>query len=95
MLLGKDGKTTFPTVGRVVRPQGGGSQIEYGSTHQISLWLDKGSGDVMRKSLLQTTILQFQQRYGVTVVTGYNYTTIPTGTKPFYNPETLYMYDVP
>lgn len=37
--------TTRPTVGRVVRPQGGGSQLEYGTTSQISLWLDKGKGE--------------------------------------------------
>jgi len=48
VLLAKDGKPTLPTVGRVVRPQGGGSQIEYGSSHQISLSNHKDIGNISK-----------------------------------------------
>jgi hypothetical protein len=50
MLLDDKG-AICPTGGQVVkRPQGGGSEPEFGSVRQICLWLDKNSGDIMKRS---------------------------------------------
>jgi len=64
MLLGKDGKFIHPTVGQMKssREDGrGGKTDEYGSISQISLWLDKGSGDVMRKSKIGDLIQVYKE----------------------------------